>query len=143
MDDLTALNGALHSCAFVPVWRVWVELAERDDDRVRLAVTAAVGLDYGPYQGVAFESGPGLQFFRPLQGSRLGDIAETVEMPVRVLAFALAGDTGKLAAAIEAIRDAHSYEEPVIIVQQAWASRARIGTDRDNPNRWWNRGFAV
>lgn len=143
MTELSEMNIALHSCKFVESWFVWVELADRDDERVRQAVTDAVSLEYGPYEGVAFESGAGMQFFRPKQGSKLGDTAESVEMPARVLTFTVTGDAAKLAKAVEAVRHAHSYEEPVIIVQQVWASRADYSEDRENPNRWWNRGFDV
>ena len=143
MVDLSDLNGELKTCKFVASWLVWVELADRDDERVRQAVTDAVGLEYGPFEGVAFESGEGVQFFRPKKGSKLGDRSETVEKPARVLTFTVAGDTAMLARAVEAIRHAHSYEEPVIMVQQVWASRADLSEDRENPNRWWNRGFDV
>lgn len=143
MATLPDLNGELKTCKFVASWLVWVELADRDDERVRQAVTDAIGLEYGPYEGVAFESGAGVQFFRPKNGSKLGETAETVEMPARVLTFTVAGDTANLARAVEAVRHAHSYEEPVIMVQQVWASRADFSEDRENPNRWWNRGFDV
>lgn len=143
MTDMSELNHALKTCKFVASWFVWVELADRDDERVRQAVTEAVGLEYGPYEGVAFESSAGMQFFRPQKGSKLGDTAETVEMPARVLTFTVTGDTAILAKAIEAVRQTHSYEEPVIIIQQVWTSRADFSEDRENPNRWWNRGFDV
>ena len=48
-----------------------------------------------------------------------------------------------LAKAIEAVREAHSYEGPVITVSEVWASRADYSGERSNPNRWWNRGFDV
>jgi len=143
MADVSELNSALTTCNFVASWMVWVELADRDDERVRQAVTNAAGLEYGPYEGVAFESGAGMQFFRPKEGSKLGDTTETIEMLARVLTFTVTGDAGRLAKAVEAVRYAHSYEEPVIIVQQVWASRADFSDDRENPNRWWNRGFDV
>lgn len=143
LDPIEAVNEALSTCTLRASWLVWVELADRDDARVREAVTTAVGLAYGPYMGVAFESGPGAQFFRPEEGSKLGEGAEAVTMPARVLTFSLPRDPAVLARAIEAVRHAHSYEEPVIYVQDAWASRADDTRDRDNPNRWWNRGFAV
>lgn len=143
MADLSELNSELKTCNFVASWLVWVELADRDDERVRQAVTDAIGLEYGPYEGVAFESGTGVQFFRPKEGSKLGDTAETVEMPARVLTFTVTGDVAKLAKAVEAVRHAHSYEEPVIVLQQVWTSRADFSEDQENPNRWWNRGFDV
>ena len=143
MNSLTEVNQALKTCSVVTSWLVWVELADRDDARVRQAVTDAVGLRYGAYEGVAFESGRGLQFFRPKRGSKFGETETTVEMPAWVLTFTLEGDVVELAKAIEAVRHAHSYEEPVIIVQQVWTSRADYTEDRSNPNRWWNRGFEV
>ena len=47
--DVDQINAGLTTCAFEPAWMVRVELAERDDARVREAVTAAVGLRYGDY----------------------------------------------------------------------------------------------
>jgi len=143
MKKLSDLNDCLTTFSFRTVWLVWVELADRDDARVREAVVEAVGLRYGPYEGVAFESGPGKQFFRPKKGSKLGDTEETVEMPARVLTFTVEGDVKLLARAVEAVRHTHSYEEPVILIQEVLASRADFSEDRDNPNRWWNRGFEV
>lgn len=140
MDDVNAL---LRTCALEPVWLVRTELADRDDARVRDAVTAVVGLRYGAYEGVCFESATGSQYFRPVEGSHMGDTAETVEMPTRTLTFSLPRDPQLLADALEAIRETHSYEEPVITVSGGWASRARYSEGRDNPNRWWNRGFSV
>ena len=64
-------------------------------------------------------------------------------MPVCVLTFTLPDDDKIIGTAIEAIRHAHSYEEPVIILRDAYASRANYDSGRDNPNRWWNRGFEV
>lgn len=143
MKIANELNTHLSSCHFVSAWMVWVELADRDDARVREAVAAAVGLEYGPYEGVAFESGSGQQFFKPKAGSKLGADHDTVAMEARVLTFTVPDDVILLSRAIEAIRETHSYEEPVILVQQIMASRADYSDDRDNPNRWWNRGFDV
>ncbi|MEM7487517.1 MAG: hypothetical protein AAF390_00170 [Pseudomonadota bacterium] len=140
---IDAANAHLTTCRLAPAWFVRVELADRDDARVREAVADAVGLAYGPYRDVAFEGATGRQFFRPVDGSKLGAGADAVTMPARVLTFSVPRDPEVLARALEAVRHAHSYEEPVIHVHEVWASRAETGGDRDNPNRWWNRGFAV
>jgi hypothetical protein len=124
-----------------PVWFIHVELAARDDARVREAVTKAVGLFYGSYDRVALETSEGVQFFHPIKGSHKGDGENTISMPVRVLSFSIVRDDGLLKAALEAIHDAHSYQEPVIYVTESMASRAVYSESRDNPNRWWNRGF--
>ena len=143
MRSPSPLTAALKTCSLEPVWFVWVELAARDDARVRDAVADAVGLAYGSYDRVAMESGDGVQFFHPVKGAKAGDLDETVEMPARTLTFSIPRDPETLAKAIEAIRYAHSYEEPVIYVLEGAATRADYATDRDNPNRWWNRGFEV
>lgn len=135
-------NNHLTTCQLVPVWIVRVELADRDDARVREAVTDAAHLDYGAFDGVAFESATGLQYFRPKAGSAVGARDAPIAMPVRVLRFSVPQDPRILARAIEAIRHTHSYEEPVIDVTEGWSTRADYTTDRDNPNRWWNRGFS-
>ena len=104
MDEI---NRSLETMELVPVWHVAVELADRDDARVRTAVTAAVGLRYGAYSGVCSEGATGLQFFVPEDGSRLGD-GEAIEMPVRMLRFSVPREAEGLAAALEAIRETHS-----------------------------------
>ena len=141
MQTPSPLDAALSTCTLEPVWFIRVELAARDDARVREAVADAVGLSYGSYERVALESAEGMQFFRPTKGTRAGEMEETVEMPARTLTFSVPRDPEALVKAIETIRYVHSYEEPVIYVLEGAATRADYETNRDNPNRWWNRGF--
>ncbi len=143
MQPSNPLDAALSTCSLEPVWFVRGELAARDDARVREAVSDAVGLSYGSFERVALESAEGMQFFRPTKDTTSGEMEETVEMPVRTLTFSVPRDPETLAKAIEAIRYAHSYEEPVIYVIEGAATRSDYETDRDNPNRWWNRGFEL
>jgi hypothetical protein len=137
-----SISGSKHF-TLEPVWFIHVELAARDDARVREAVTDAVGLFYGSYDRVALESSEGVQFFHPIKGSQLGEHANTITLPVRVLSFSIVRDADLLKSALEAIHHAHSYEEPVIYIIESVASRAVYSESRDNPNRWWNRGFTV
>jgi hypothetical protein len=125
-----------------PVWHVAVELTERDCANVRAAVVQAAGLRYGDYDGVCFGTASGTQYFRPLSGSQGGEHAETIELPVRILTFSIPRDEELLAKVLEAVADVHSYEEPVIYVSEALATRANTEAGKDNPNRWWNRGFS-
>ncbi len=141
MQPPSPLDAALSTCSLEPVWFIRVELAARDDARVREAIADAVGLSYGSFECVALESAEGMQFFRPTKGTTSGEMEETVEMPARTLTFSVPRDPDTLAKAIEAIRYAHSAEEPVIYVMEGAATRADYETNRDNPNRWWNRGF--
>lgn len=135
-------DAPLETCALEPVWFLWIELSDRDG-AVRDAVIEAAGLVYGDFDSVCHEQPAGTQFFRPLPGSAAEHHEGTVEMPVRVLSFSLPRDPALLGRAIEAARAVHSYEEPVIYVTEAFATRADPSADRDNPNRWWNRGYAV
>jgi hypothetical protein len=133
----------LKTCSLEPVWFVWVELWEKDDARVREAVADVIGLNYGSYDRVAFESAFGTCFFRPRAGTKSGGRERVSEVPVRILTFSLPRNDEMLGQAIEAIRYAHTLEEPVIYVTEALATRADYSTDRSNPNRWWNRGFEI
>lgn len=118
-----------------------VELTKLDDARVREAVADAIGLNYGSYDRVAFESAYGTCFFRPREGSISGQREKPNEIPVRVLTFSLPRNAETLGQAIEAIRYADALEEPVVYVFEALATRADYSADRSNPNRWWNRGI--
>ena len=133
----------LKTCSLEPVWFVRVELTDKDDTRVRQAVADAIGLNYGSYDQVAFESASGTCFYRPREGAKSGKRARTSEIPVRGLTFSLPRNAEMLGRAIEAIRYAHCLEEPVIYVMEGLATRADYSTDRSNPNRWWNRGFEI
>jgi hypothetical protein len=133
----------LKTCSLEPVWLVRVELTGKDDARVREAVADAVGLNYGSYDRVAFESALGACYFRPREGAKSGKRENTSEIPVRVLTFSLPRNAEMLGQAIEAVRRAHLLEEPVIYVIEGLATRADYSTDRSNPNRWWNRGFEI
>ncbi|WP_119273025.1 hypothetical protein [Taklimakanibacter deserti] len=133
----------LKTCALEPVWFVWVELTEKDDARIRESLTEAVGLNYGSYDRVALESAFGTCFFRPQEGAKSGKRESTSKVPVRVLTFSLPKDPEMLGKAIEAVRHAHTLEEPVIYVIEGFATRADYASDRSNPNRWWNRGFEI
>lgn len=100
----------------------------------------AVALDYGAfYDQVAFESGIGTQFCRAKPGARKGQSPDIVALPVHSLTFSLPRDPKLLATEIEAVRDAHSYEEPVIYITESFATRADMKDDARNPNRYFNR----
>ncbi len=52
MQTSNPLDAALSTCSLEPIWFVRVELAARDDARVREAVADAVGLSYGSVKRV-------------------------------------------------------------------------------------------
>ena len=74
--------------------------------------------------------------------THLPDVAagDTETYPMVELKISVERDCALLARVMDAIHQAHHYEEPVIIVREAWASRANYNPDRSNPNRFWNNG---
>ncbi|MBT5435202.1 MAG: hypothetical protein P8Q36_14750 [Alphaproteobacteria bacterium] len=54
------------------------------------------------------------------------------------LKLSIEPDDTVLARVMDAIMEVHHYEEPVILLLEAWASRANYDPNRDNPHRWWN-----
>lgn len=137
------MDAVLSTCSIEPVWFVWAELSNNtdSDNRVREAVSEAIGLDYGAgYDRVSLETGGATQFCRPVEGSFDGPMDDLVEVPARILTFSIPRDPEILANAIETIQRMHSYEEPVIYIKEAFATRADYAKSSANPNRMWNRG---
>ena len=124
------------ACRLEPVWVIHVELGPEDDDRLRLALCDEVRLSYGDYDHVSFEAAIGTQFFRGAEGTASGHMETATRRQVRVLSFSITKDRHLLDAAMSVIHRLHSYEEPVICVQDAFASRS-ISDGRENENKWW------
>lgn len=120
------------------VYVVTAHVPNPEVEKVLEAVTAAVPLDYGFYDRVAFLDAPGLEQYRGREGSKGGASEKSGRTATTRVSFSIPRDAQALAKVLAAIRRVHSYEEPVIYVHEAWRSRT---TDRDegNPNRWWNQ----
>ena len=125
-----------------PVLNIRVELGPEDDDRIRLALSETLGLAYGRYDHVAFETAPGNQFFRGHEGTASGAMQKATSRAVRALMFSIPKDEEMLKSALEIIHRLHSYEEPVVYVSQAYATRARSSQSGQDPNKWWNQKSA-
>lgn len=105
-----------------------------DVDRIMDAVVAIAPLAMGKYQ-----SAHGIERYRPLDSAAAGAETELRRRPGTVeVSFELPDDQGLAARVVEAIFQAHSYQEPVIRIQPILASRSKGLDDRANPNRWWN-----
>jgi hypothetical protein len=120
------------------VYVVTVHIPNEEVEKVLEAVTTAVPLDYGFYDQVAFLDAPGLEQYRPREGSKGGPQEKAGRSPTTRVSFSIRRDAQALGKVLAAVRRVHSYEEPVIYIHEAWRSRT---TDRDesNPNRWWNQ----
>ncbi len=121
------------------MWLVSVQAPAEDAARLLDAVRAVDPLILGAYDSNAFETAGGLEHYRPRDGAAAGAEAIPRKRPgVCELSFQLEPDSERLKAVCEALFQAHSYQEPVIIVRPVLASRSKGLDDRDNPNRWWN-----
>lgn len=110
-----------------------------DVDRIMDAVVAIAPLVMGKYDRNAYQSAHGIEHYRPLDGAAAGAETELRRRPGTVeVSFELPDDQALAARVVEAIFQAHSYQEPVIRLQPILASRSKGLDDRANPNRWWN-----
>ena len=74
-----------------------------------------------------------------LEGAAAGAETELRKRPGTVeVSFELPDDQNLIVQVIEVIFQTHSYQEPVIRLQNILASRSKGLDDSKNPNRWWN-----
>ena len=110
-----------------------------DVDRIMEAVVAVVPLTMGKYDSNAYQSGAGIERYRPLEGAAAGPETELRKRPGTVeVIIELPDDQAVIEQVIEVIFQTHSYQEPVIRLQNILASRSKGLDDSKNPNRWWN-----
>jgi hypothetical protein len=112
---------------------------EEDVSKTLQAITEVVPLRYGSYANVAFQSSPGIQKFRPVSGSHLGESFRVFDFPVVELVFSIPYDEAILKKVVDRIFEVHIAEEPVIYINESWSTRAKTYSDKSNPNRFWNR----
>jgi hypothetical protein len=124
-----------------PLLLVTVQAPEEDVDRIMEQVTRVVPLSMGNYDSNAFQSAPGIERYRPLEGAAAGHERDLRKRPgVVEVSFNMADDQALLELVIETIFQVHSYEEPVIAVRDVLVSRSKGLDDKGNPYRWWNTG---
>lgn len=111
-----------------------------DVERILAAVTAVDPLAVGPrYDCVSFATGPGEERYRPRVGAMAGAEEQVRVRPGPVvLSFEIDGGIEQLGRVVEAIFQAHSYQESTIRVSEVLSARSKGLDDRANPNRWWN-----
>jgi hypothetical protein len=110
-----------------------------DVDRIMEAVVKIVPLAMGNYDSNAYQSGEGIERYRPLEGAAAGPEADLRKRPRIVeVSFELPDDRAVIEQVIEVIFQTHSYQEPVIRLQNILASCSKGLDDSKNPNRWWN-----
>ena len=123
-----------------PMWLVTFQAPVEEADTIMDTLAGVAPLSIGAYDRCAFQSGAGLERYRPREGAAAGKEEAIRKRPdVVEISFQLPKDRSTLDQVIEAIVASHSYQEPVIMVREILASRSK-GGDPDNPNRWWNKG---
>ena len=113
---------------------------EEDVERIMEHVCGIAPLAQGDrYDSNAFQSAPGIERYRPLEGAAAGPEREVRKRPgVVQVSFELPDDQALLERVVETVFRVHSYQEPVIRVQEILTSRSKGLDDKDNPHRWWN-----
>jgi hypothetical protein len=118
---------------------VRIQAPGEDIDRLLQAITAIVPLAMGHYDSNAYQSAPGIEIYRPLEGAAAGAETEIRKRPGTVeLSFEFPDDEALAALVVEAVFEVHSYQEPVIRILPMLTSRSKGLDDSANPHRWWN-----
>jgi hypothetical protein len=122
-----------------PFLQITVLAPPEDVGRIMTAVAGIAPLVMGNYDNNAYVSAPGIERYRPLEGAAAGPEKDVRERPgVVTVMFEIARDQALLDQIVEAIFQIHSYQEPLITVQEVLASRSKGLDDSKNPHRWWN-----
>ena len=118
---------------------VMFQAPTEDVDRIMTEVTAVIPLVMGKYDSNSYQSAEGVERYRPLQGAAAGPETELRKRSgVVEICFEMPEDKQLVEKVVEAIFQAHSYQEPVIRIQPILSSRSKGLDDSGNPNRWWN-----
>ena len=113
--------------ALEPVYRVATLVPPEGLEGVIEGVTSVANLAVGHYDRVLWWSTPGIEQYLPLPGAapRSADIGELRRDPTVRLEFSIPRDEAMLNLVVdEGIRPAHPFEEPVIVVMEAFADIA-------------------
>ncbi|MEO5322287.1 hypothetical protein PV773_03085 [Mesorhizobium sp. CC13] len=110
-----------------------------DVDRIMAEVVKVAPLTMGNYDSNAWQSGPGIERYRPLDGAAAGPETDIRKRPGTLeVSFELPDEQQLVERVIETIFVVHSYQEPVIRLQTIVTARSKGLDDSTNPNRWWN-----
>lgn len=121
------------------VFSVRVLAPVEDVERIMEHVCRIVPLTQGAYDSNAWQSAPGIERYRPLEGAAAGAESEVRKRPgVAELNFEVPYDQGLVERVVEAIYQVHSYQEQTIKIHEMLVSRTKGLDDKSNPYRWWN-----
>ncbi|MEM7667482.1 MAG: hypothetical protein AAF250_16680 [Pseudomonadota bacterium] len=130
----------------IPVFRLEINTRPDDAERLLNAIFEVHPLAVGAYERNATVTAQGAETGRPGEQTVTRIHSEEFEAdgvevyPSVELKVSFERDVRLLQDIMEAVLNAHQYEEPIIHVREEWASRANYTPRNDNPNRWWNDG---
>jgi len=92
-------------------------------DQLLDRIFKVTSLTFGSYDHVLWRSYPGVEQFRPLRNARptVGKVGEISEQQSVQLVFTVPRDERFLSELLDALVQAHPWEQPVIIVEEALA----------------------
>ena len=129
-----------------PVYTIEIQTIPEDTDRILDAIMGVHRLSFGNYQRNASISALGRETSQPKENSTTTthvdgfQAGNTETYPMVELKVSIERDIRILETVMDAILEAHHYEEPVIFVREDWASRSFYDPNSNNKNRWWNNG---
>lgn len=127
------------SVAMERVLLMTFQAPSEDVDRIMGEVVKVTPLAMGKYDSNSYQTGAGMERYRPLEGAATGAETDLRKRPGIVeVSFECPDDRHVVDRVIEAIFQSHSYQEPVIRLQPLLSSRSKGLDDSANPNRWWN-----
>ena len=128
------------------VWQIEIQASPEDANKIIDNVMEVDPLIYGRYKRNAFISAIGSETYVPEENStsavHLGTADKVQTFPSALIVISVEQNRETLGRVLDAIRDVHHYEEPLIFIKDCWASRACYDPHNSNPNRWWNRDKA-
>ncbi|WP_299681324.1 hypothetical protein [uncultured Roseobacter sp.] len=139
-------NFVSQSGKLIPVFRMEINTRPDDAERLLDAIFKVHPLAVGAYERNATVTAQGAETGRPGEQTVTQIYNEDFEAdgtevyPSVELKVSFERDVQLLQKIMEAVLDAHQYEEPIIHVREEWASRANYTPKNNNPNRWWNDG---
>ena len=128
------------------VWQIEIQATPDDADKIIDNVMEVDPLIYGRYKRNAFITAVGSETYLPEDNStsavHLGVANKVQTFPSVLVVISVEQNPETLGLVLDAIRDVHHYEQPLIFIKDCWASRASYDPHNSNPNRWWNRDKA-
>lgn len=125
------------------VWQIEIQATPEDVDKITDSVMEVDPLIYGRYRRNAFVTAVGSETYLPQENStsavHLGAANEVQTFPSVLIVISIEQNDEALGRVLDAVRDVHHYEEPLIFIKDCWASRASYDPHNTNSNRWWNR----